>query len=96
MKDPLLLVTNCKHVITNILGEIIDSVISDENSRVELDKFQRRINFREPRNRGDRKMGMKRWGNSFSSSLLIRYSSGNDVERKSSDSRVQFSRVAIS
>lgn len=96
MKDPLLLVANCKHVITNILGEIIDSVISDENSRVELDKFQRRINFREPRNRGDRKMGMKRWGNSFSSSLLIRYSSGNDVERKSSDSRVQFSRVAIS
>lgn len=96
MKDPLLLVVNCKHVIINILGEIIDSVISDENSRVEMDKFQRRINFREPRNRGDRKMGMKRWGNSFSSSLLIRYSSGNDVERKSSDSRVQFSRVAIS
>lgn len=60
MKDPLLLVANCKHVIINILGEIIDSVISDENSRVELDKFQRRINFREPRNHGDRKMGMKR------------------------------------
>lgn len=60
MKDPLLLVANCKHVIINILGEIIDSVISDENSRVELDKFQRRINFGEPRNRGDRKMGMKR------------------------------------